>query len=185
MSENLRNFTKALYGFDAVVQRVRPDQWDADTPCEGWCARDLVAHECGVIGAVAQMAETGEIAMPTMPHVGDDPVGHWDATRDRVLEALDTQGALHTHGNFWWGEMSIDQLVAFATWDPLAHSWDLAEATGQEAHADEGVAEAALATIAPMSETLRKMRLTAEPVDVPDDADAMTRFLGLTGRNPR
>ncbi len=38
MSENLRNFAKALYGFDAVVQRVQADQWDADTPCDGWCA---------------------------------------------------------------------------------------------------------------------------------------------------
>ena len=38
-----------------------------------------------MIGAVAQMAETGEIAMPTMPDVGDDPIGHWNETRDRVL----------------------------------------------------------------------------------------------------
>ena len=184
MSENLRNFAKALYGFDAVVQRIQADQWDADTPCDGWCARDLVAHECGVIDALGQMAETGRIAMPATPDVGDDPVGHWNATRDRVLEALDTQGALHTHGSFWWGEMSIDRLVAFVTWDPLAHSWDLAQATGQDPHADQGVAESALRTIGPMAETLRKMKLMGAPVDVADDADAMTRFLALTGRDP-
>ena len=29
MSQNLRNYTKALYGFDAVVQRVPADRWDA------------------------------------------------------------------------------------------------------------------------------------------------------------
>lgn len=184
MSENLRNYTKALYGFDAVVQRVPSDRWDADTPCEGWTARDLVAHACGVVDAVTEMTETGRIAMPHTPDVGDDPVGHWNATRDRVLEALDHQGALHTTGAFWWGEMSIDELIAFATWDPLAHAWDLARATGQDVHADEGVAAAAIATIEPMAETLRKMQLMATPVDVPADADAMTRFLGLTGRDP-
>ncbi len=184
MSVNLRNFTKAIYGFDAVVQRVRPDQWDADSPCEGWCARDIVAHQCGVIDALTQMADTGQIAMPHTPDVGDDPVGHWDATRDRVLEALDTAGALHTTGAFWWGEMSIDELIAFVTWDPLGHSWDLAQATGQDAHADDGVAEAVLATIEPMADTLRQMQLMGPPVEVPADADAMTRYLGLTGRDP-
>jgi hypothetical protein len=35
MSTNLQNYTKALYGFDAVVQRVPSDRWDADTPCDG------------------------------------------------------------------------------------------------------------------------------------------------------
>lgn len=184
MSQNLRNFTKALYGFDAVVQRVEADQWSAATPCDGWCASELVAHQCGVIDALATMAETGQIAMPETPDVGDDPVDHWNTTRDRVLEALDTAGALHTTGAFWWGEMSIDQLCAFVVWDPLAHAWDLAQATGQNAHSDQGVAEAALGTIGPMADTLRKMQLMADQVDVADDADAMTRFLGLTGRNP-
>ena len=184
MSQNLRIFTKALYGFDAVVQRVQPDQWGNDTPCDGWTAKDLVAHECGVIDALSEMAETGQVAMPATPDVGDDPIGRWDETRERVLDALDTQGALHTHGAFWWGEMTIDQLVAFVTWDPLAHSWDLAKATGQDSHAADDVAAAALGTIGPMAETLRKMQLMGDPVDVPGDADAMTRFLGLTGRDP-
>ena len=184
MSQNLRNFTKALYGFDAVVQRVQPDQWDTATPCEGWSVKDLVAHECGVIDALTAMAETGQIAMPSTPDVGDDPVGRWNETRDNVLDALDSQGALHTTGAFWWGEMSIDQLVAFVTWDPLAHAWDLAQAIGQDAHSADDVAAAALATIGPMADTLRKMGLMAEPVEVPDDAGAMVKFLGLTGRNP-
>jgi hypothetical protein len=69
-------------------------------------------------------------------------------------------------------------------WDPLGHSWDLAQATGQEAHADEQVAESAIATIEPMADTLRKMNLMGDPVDVAVDADAMSRFLGLTGRDP-
>ena len=51
MSTNSRNYTKALYGFDAVVQRVPADRWDAPSPCEGWCARDVVAHASGVVDA--------------------------------------------------------------------------------------------------------------------------------------
>ena len=38
MSENLGNFLTGLFGFDAVVQRVAPDQWGRPSPCESWDA---------------------------------------------------------------------------------------------------------------------------------------------------
>ena len=31
-------------GFDAAVKAVTPDKWDAQSPCEQWTARDVVAH---------------------------------------------------------------------------------------------------------------------------------------------
>ena len=30
--------------FDSRVRRVRPEQWDWDTPCKEWSVRDLVNH---------------------------------------------------------------------------------------------------------------------------------------------
>jgi hypothetical protein len=73
--------------------------------------------------------------------------------------------------------------LAFTTWDPLGHAWDLAQAVGLDAHTSQDVAEAAIAVIEPSADTLRAMQLMVDPVEVPADADAMTRFLGLTGRN--
>lgn len=184
MSENLRNYTRALYGFDAVVQRVPSDRWDAASPCDGWCARDVVAHAAGVVDAVAAMARTGEVAMPEIPDAGDDPVGLWDASLAGLFEALDQPGVVGKVGNYWFGESTIDDVLAFTTWDPLGHSWDLAQATGLEAHASTAVAEAMIASIEPNADMMRKMKLMGEPVAVAPDADAMHRFLGLIGRNP-
>ena len=31
-------------GFDAAVRAVTPDKWEAQSPCEQWKARDVVAH---------------------------------------------------------------------------------------------------------------------------------------------
>jgi len=185
VSKNLRNYTKALYGFDAVVQRVPSDRWDADSPCEGWCARDVVAHAAGVVDAVAAMARTGEVAMPQMPDAGDDPVGLWNASLEALLQALDQPGVVGKVGNYWFGESTIDAVLAFTHWDPLGHSWDLAEATGLEAHGNNDVAEAMIASIEPNAEMMRSMELMGQPVEVPADADAMTRFLGLIGRDPK
>jgi uncharacterized protein (TIGR03086 family) len=184
MSTNLQNYTKALYGFDAVVQRVPSDRWNADSPCEEWCARDVVAHASGVIDAVAAMARTGEVAMPEMPDAGDDPVGLWNASLSGLLDALDQPGVIGKVGTYWFGESTIDDVLAFTTWDPLGHSWDLAKATGLEAHASADVAETMIASIEPNAEMLRSMGLMGPLVEVPADADAMSRFLGLIGRDP-
>ena len=184
MSTNLRNYTKALYGFDAVIQRVPADRWGAESPCAGWDAADVVAHAVGVMDAVAQMARTGTVAMPQTPESTGDPTGLWTTSLDRVLEALDHPGVLNQVGQFWFGESSIDDILAFTTWDPLAHSWDVATAVGLDAHASSDVAEASLAVIGANADTLRAMKLMGDPVDVPADAGPMDRFLGLTGRNP-
>lgn len=184
MSQISRNYIKALYGFDAVVQRVPTDKWDAASPCEGWCARDIVAHAAGVLNAVAQMARTGEIALPEMPDPGDNPVGLWNASRDGLLEALDHPGILDKVGNYWFGESTIEDILAFSQWDPLVHSWDLGQAVGLEAHTSLELAEASIGVIEPAAEQLRGMKLMAEPIEVPADADPMMRLLGLTGRNP-
>lgn len=184
MSQELRNYTKALYRFDAVVQQVKPDAWDAASPCDGWCARDVVAHAAGVMNAIETMARTGENSLPATPDLGDDPVELWNRSRDSLLEALDQPDTLRRRGHFWFGESSINDILAFSVWDPLGHAWDLARATGVAVHGSDDVAEASMAVIAANADMLRSLGLMGDPVAVADDAPAYTRFLALTGRDP-
>ncbi len=183
MSTAARNYTRALYGMDAVVQRVSADAWDAASPCEGWTARDVVAHAVGVMNAIETMARTGENALPEMPDAGDDPVALWNRSRDTLLEALDHPGALERRGNYWFGESTIDDILAFSVWDPLGHAWDLGRATGLEPHGSDEVAAASMQVIGANAEMLRSMGLMGEPVEIDDDAPAYARFLALTGRD--
>lgn len=185
MSENLRNFTTAIYNMDAVVNRVPADAWDNPSPCEGWTARDVVAHQVGVLIGATETIRTGEMALPAEPEDRSDPVGMWTEARDNVLEALDRPGALQQSGGYWFGEMSIDQFIAMVQWDPLTHAWDVAQAAGIEAHLDEAVVQKSYDTVAPVREVMAKRKLiSAEPVEVSDDADIISRYLGLVGRNP-
>jgi uncharacterized protein (TIGR03086 family) len=184
MSTARRNYTKALYGMDAVVQRVPDDAWDADSPCDGWCARDVVAHAAGVMNAIEAMARTGQNALPEMPDPGDDPVGLWNSSRDALLEALDQPGVLDQRGDYWFGESTIDDILAFSVWDPLGHAWDLGRSTGLEPHGSDEVAAASMEVIGANADTLRSMGLMGDAVAVDDDAPAYERFLALTGRDP-
>lgn len=185
MSENLRDFTKAIYGMDAVVRRIPEGSWDQDSPCEGWSARDVLGHQVGVLNGVAHMAGGNDMILPSTPDDLSDPVGLWSETVENVLAALDQKGALQHHGKYWFGPMSIDDLIGVVKWDPLTHAWDLGQATGVEAVLDEGLAQKSFDTISSMRPALVKMRLVSqEPVEVADDADIVSRYLALVGRNP-
>ena len=184
MSENLRNFTTAVYGFDAVVQRMPADQWDADCACDGWSARDLVQHQCAVLNGVAAVASTGAMAAPTPPEDVSDPVATWNATRDGVLAALDGQGVLAQEGPFWFNAPTVDEMIGIVQWDPLAHSWDLAQTCGLDACSDEGGAAVSLGRIQSMQPMLTESGRTAEPVEVGADASIVDQFLAATGRQP-
>lgn len=184
MSQVLGNYTKALDGFDAVVQRVPTERWGAQSPCEGWTARDVVVHSAGVVNALAEMARSGVVAMPQDPEAGDDVVAVWNTSRDGLLEALDHPGVIERVGEYWFGEMPYENVLAFAMWDPLLHAWDLATAVGIDAPADDELAEASLAVIEPVADMLRSQHLMGDPVEVPAGAPASTRLLGLTGRDP-
>lgn len=184
MSQNLRNFTTAVYGFDAVVQRMPADAWDNPSACEGWSGRDLLQHQCAVLNGVAQVARTRAMAGPKPPEDVSDPVATWNECRDAVLSALDAPGAIRTAGPFWFDTPTLDDMIGFVLWDPLAHSWDLAQTCGMDACINDEVASASLEQILSMQDMLVESGRIGTPVSIADDASAADRFLAATGRNP-
>ena len=181
MSEQLRTFTRGVYAFDAVVQRVPSDQWGAQTPCPDWNASQLVEHQCAVLNGVATMAETGEMAAPT-PSAEGDPVTMWNACRNRLLAALDTKGALAQEGPFWFKAATIDDVCGAVLWDPVTHAWDLATAAGIDHGLSDDLLETTLATVEPRAEMLVKSERTGPAIEVDGDASALERYLAAVGR---
>jgi uncharacterized protein (TIGR03086 family) len=182
MSENLRAFTRAIYAFDAVVQRVPADRWDAQTPCDDWNAKQLVEHQCSVLNGVATIAETGQMAAPTPSPDSDDPTVTWSECRDRLLAALDVQGALAQEGPFWFRAATVDDLCAAVTWDPVTHAWDLATATGIDHGLADDLVEWTIATVEPRVEMLSESGRTGPPIEVDANAPTLDRYLALVGR---
>ena len=60
MSENLRRYTRAVYAMDAVVNRVDPQTWANPSPCDAWCAKEVLGHAIGVVDLVGSLAEGTE-----------------------------------------------------------------------------------------------------------------------------
>ncbi len=188
MSDNLRIWTKALYGFDHVARLAGPDDWDRPSPCDGWTAKHIVGHVLAIQRYFEALITDTEMTMNPMVdpdrHAGDDPYGAWAATRDGVLSAVDRPGVLHRVVKGWSGPTSVDDMIGFNVADTTVHSWDLARTFGVDDRLDPACVERALANVTPMADALRAGGMFADRVDVGDDADMQSRLLAITGRRP-
>ncbi len=183
MTDILTNFKRAVALFDTVVAAVPDDAWDNSTPCADWNARELLRHQCGVLDALAETAQTEQISRPQMAEETDDPPARWAQTRDGVLAAVD-QADLSREDSYWFGPMSFEAFVTMVQWDPLTHSWDLAQASGVDVELPEDLCEISLASVKSLGEVARKWKLIGEEVPVAADAPMSHRFLGYVGRQP-
>jgi len=179
VSEKLRRYTKALYGFDAVVRRVPADHWSSPSPCPEWSAADVVKHQVDVHGMVASMAGAPD-ADPAFDPA--DPVPAWFAQRDRVLGALDTEGALQHEGDSPFGRMTVDRLIGILYVDPLTHTWDLAMAAGVDPALDVELCTRGADQLEKAGDMIRAPGFYADALPYGEDADPVTRFLAVAGR---
>lgn len=186
VSANRRDFTRAVYTLDAVVQRVPPGTWTRQSPCEAWTAGEVLGHVVWGLRNTTALASGGD----TPPQqseaeiVASDPVGTWNAARDGVLDALDRPGVVQRVVEGPFGSMSIDDFMGFYPSDLLAHTWDIARTAGADAHLPPDLCERFADTLAAMGDVLRRPGSMADAVAVPADADAATRFIAQTGRTP-
>lgn len=171
-------------GFTSIVEGTDPSGWDAAAPVDGWTARDVVRH---LVEWFPPFLEGGSgIAIPAGPSVDDDPVGAWRAQADGVQAVLDDPAAAaKVLSNPHLGEVPVPQAISqFYTGDVFMHTWDLARATGQPHGLDEQLAAAMLAGMEPIEEMLRASGQYGPRVDVPADADVVSRLMGFVGRAP-
>jgi len=175
-----------------ILAGVPDDALDAPTPCEGMTVGQLVGHVDGFAQVFTHSARKDLGEMTATPPNPDDAdlqpgwqdraAGHlaalgeaWQA--DDAWEGMTQAGGVDLPGGVA-GRVVLDELVV--------HGWDLARATGQPFQPDD-------AHLAEIEATVRQLRgandgaipgLFGPAVTVPDDAPALNRVLGLTGRDP-
>lgn len=188
MSENLRNFTKAVYGFEHVLRMTNAKSLARKSPCAGWTGADVVEHALGALAMVHSYATTGN-GPKKAPKVGTDPLATWGKLRDQTLAALDHEGALQRIANEPFGpevgSFPVDVLIGFLAADMTAHIWDLARTAKADERLDPGLVKFAMSTwkmVGP--EVLRMPGMMGPAVKPAPGADAQTKLLNFLGRNP-
>ena len=186
MSENLRIYTKAIYGFEHVLRLTSDKALARKSPCVGWTGKDVVEHALGNMKMIHSFTTTGN-GPKSVPKVGADPLGQWGKLRDTTLEALDHEGALHRIANDPFGPdfgpMPIDALIGFMAADIVPHTWDLARTAKVDERLDPTLVKYSAAAWKGLPEPVLRMQGMMGPVVKPaKGADAQTKLLNFLGR---
>jgi uncharacterized protein (TIGR03086 family) len=177
MTEIADRYRKRADCFESLIERTAPERWLRPSPCEGWLARDVVAHvvdySAHVLREKASASDVPDFA------TFDDPLAAFRCVREVVERVLDNPETPADVASYLDGALSFDL---------PQHGWDLAKATGQDASMDPEEVDLLWSTLSRDSKLWDWQRDNgwyAAPVPVPEDAPLQDRVLGLIGRNPR
>jgi uncharacterized protein (TIGR03086 family) len=184
MSDIAERYRRVAAQFTRTIAAVPADAWDNPAPCEGWVARDVVAHLTEWLPAFffATWAITGPV-----PAAKDDPAAAWAALDTALQGALDDPSVADAVRDTRMGPSSFaDQLDMIGTPDILIHTWDLARAAGltEFEHLDPAMVHAWVEGMEPSDGLLRSSGHYGPRVAVSADADEQTRLLAFLGRQP-
>ena len=174
-------FRQVVADLDDVIAEVdRTDGWDRPTPCDGWLARDVVAHLADWTPWLLEV--TGRaVPDPAMP-----AVDRWRRIAADLAEVLDDPDAsaveIETGPP---GRMPVGRAISmFVTGDVAFHVWDLARSNDLEPRLDEAILAEQLAGMQSMEQAIRDSGHFGARFEVGPEATIVERALAFTGRDP-
>jgi len=180
MSEVIERYQGLADQFGERVEATPDDKWTAEAPCEGWVARDVVAHVVGSLRNITAAVNGGEAAP-----MGDDedPKEAWRTAYAEAKAALAEEGALDKQVPSPMGPMPLNMMLGrLLANDVLVHTWDLARAVGGDERLDQDAVAHAFEGLKPLDAMLRQPGVFGEKVEPPEGADLQTQFLCFLGR---
>ncbi|MFJ5809201.1 TIGR03086 family metal-binding protein [Streptomyces sp. NBC_01426] len=172
-----------------ALAAVRPDQYDAPTPCEDFDVRRLSSHLVAVLRRIAVIGR-GEDPFSVPSFADELSDGAWArAWESAAREAADVWADPAILGREL--RLPVGRLPGAAgalmySHELTVHTWDLARATGQRPVWDESLVERALALVRRvLPAEARGGPIPFGPVtDVDADAPAIDRLVAWAGRRP-
>lgn len=180
MSEVQDRYRVVAEGFGAAVTAADPDKWRAESPCEGWKARDVVAHVVeGHRGVIASV--TGSPSQPL--GADEDPRQAWESATRAIVEISGDADLLAEEIDGPVGPMPAGEVISrFVTMDVLVHTWDLARAVGADERLDEESVRRAYDALKPLDPMIRQPGVFDSKLEPPAGADLQTQLLYFLGR---
>lgn len=179
-TDELRSAELTLGVLQQVLHTVAGSDKSKQTPCSEYNVKDLTKHLINSITSLGGMVGA-KIDVP------EDTDSVEQLVVSAARPALD---AWHRHGldgevTFGDGSMPARIAVAVFSIEFLVHAWDYARAVGRDVDAPDSLVE----YVSGLAQEIIKQPQRgaagfADPVEVSEDADALTRLIAFTGRNP-
>ncbi|MBA0045901.1 TIGR03086 family metal-binding protein [Mycobacteroides sp. LB1] len=177
MSRLREDFLRASSAIEEMIAAVRPDQWDAPTPCTEWNLRQLVNHLVEVNYSLA--ARFGGHSGGT----GDDPVAAYQQSAQALSDALALPGVLEQTYPGPFAHTTGDKQLQVRMADLLTHGWDLAQSTGVSPNLPADLVENALGFVEKLAGAFARSGKFGTPQPVAANAPVLERLAALSGRS--
>jgi uncharacterized protein (TIGR03086 family) len=171
--------------FVEVLSNVTPEQMTLPTVNDDWDVRGLINHLVGGNQWMAENVRTGNAPRPSGEDaIGDrSPMDAYTESWNAMIAAFEEPGAMQRTLQMPFGEFPVAAAAVLRFGDTIAHTWDLAKATGQDTNIAPELCEAALAMARQRLEgQLRVQGRFKEEMPVPADACAADRLAGYLGK---
>jgi uncharacterized protein (TIGR03086 family) len=168
-----------------VLANVTPEQMTLPTVNDEWDVRGLINHLVAGNQWMVENVRTGNAPRPSGEDaIGDrSPMDAYTESWNAMIAAFEEPGAMQRTLQMPFGEFPVAAAAALRFGDTIAHTWDLAKATGQDTNIAPELCEAALAMARQRLEgQLRGQGRFKEEVPVPADACAADRLAGYLGK---
>jgi uncharacterized protein (TIGR03086 family) len=170
---------------EQVVAGVKPEQLGDPTGCAKWDVAELVGHMNGTLVAFGGLLAGGE---PSAGEPSADPLASYPEEMAKLRQMWHRPDAFEGTVKMGpLGDIPKETAARLAIQEVLAHSWDLAKATGQDAALPEGVVADALPFANDFLPDAARNE-NGDPfglaVEVPADASPTDQFAAALGRRP-
>ncbi|MBK5331909.1 MAG: TIGR03086 family protein [Ilumatobacteraceae bacterium] len=161
-----------------VIDAVDRSQFELPTPCDEWNVRQLLEH---MIGGNRRIA--GDPPADGEDLIGDDLSGAYAAAAAEAAATFEAPGGLDRTFKLSFGEVPGQLAVVARATDQLAHSWDLAKATGMSTDLSPAMYATGLEVLQQRFAKFGRNPATYADEQQPDvGASAADRFAAFAGR---
>ncbi len=180
MDTTLNKFNEARQPLEAVLDAVNDDQWSAQSPCEGWTARDVLDH---IVATQRDFFNERGFDVGAAPDLDADPASAWRDHAQRVVKVLQDDASVTSEYEGYFGPTTVGGTFAqFYIWDMLVHRWDIATAAGLEAQLTNAELDAIDEGAQAFGENLYMEGICKPQVESARGSDRTTMVLGKLGR---
>src|SRR4051794_37296811 len=110
----------------SVIAGIKPEQYDAATPCSEWNVRALMEHMVGVV-AMMGAAAAGQAPQPAQEfELAPDPAAQFADIAKHTIAGWRTPGILDATINAGPGDLPGRVYANINLLDTATHTWDLA-----------------------------------------------------------
>jgi uncharacterized protein (TIGR03086 family) len=168
----------------ATGARLRPAQLPLASTCPGWSVRDVLNHSIAVTLKFALFA-AGTVDRPQEPTGDLVSADHVLALRSAAAAARAAWASadMTRRCRLSFGTFPADLAAGINLFDALAHTWDVAAATGVMMRCDDYLWRAGLDAARIVIGSRRDLEHYAAEIPVGADASPRNRFLAFLGRS--